>query len=254
MIYQLFLHSVKLVLFSPDQHTDLVLFMAPLSPKMADGILQAYPIEKWTEHVHAVAYHLEWMRAAPSTTQAEQTILEATKDLEEREGLDDDTFEPRDIPKYQARTQHLIDCALSQADVHLQSKLKARHWLSLRIKFEACWRGYVDTETGTSKERSANHLKSGITLLNAINILAIYFGELEYVWYWGERSNLVNQWPIAITLVKTCRLGIVGKDADVWKARGWVVYKKVKDLTKRQIDKQYEYTDFMVAVIIRNLT
>ncbi|KAJ3348578.1 hypothetical protein HDU91_006544 [Kappamyces sp. JEL0680] len=246
LIYETFLHShLRGVVLNPVQHTDIAIFMAPLDGKMTQAILKKYKVRSWSEHAHAIAYHLEWLATSTDTAKAEQTILDASAKLEESEGLMDDALEPRVFLKGFSRIKSFVECALAPADVDLQQKLAQRHWLTLRVKFEVAWRGHVEAKAESVKKWSKAVREDATTLLAAISTLALHFNELEYVWYWGERSTLTDQWRIMLLAIKACRLGALSSDSKIWIARGWVLYRKVLEYPKSKITGSVEYSEFM---------
>ncbi|KAI8896489.1 hypothetical protein BC833DRAFT_622075 [Globomyces pollinis-pini] len=236
-------HGVQ---FQPHQHTDLVIFMAQISSEKALSILRTVPEEKWTEQCHAIAYHLEWKQVSPDVFKAEHLIIRNAKVDE----IETEVQQLEDPSKPFVRRQSLLDCAIDPNPENLQQKLRERHWLSLRIKFETAWRHSVEAESeGTVKDsgRTVAVQNQAIDLIESLIILATHFKQYEYGWYWSERCGISQNWRLLIALIRCCRESIKDEidQKQIWRARGWTLYKQLLESDRPFIYGNPNYSVFM---------
>ena len=259
------------------RHAELVSFMAQISPTKALELLNLLPVTRWTDALHAMSYHLEWQSlASMQTIKAEQTILEATRftmDTSDGEGSENDEFEYFDWNKASSASsssanltvfRHLEECSKPTNNPDLQKQLKNSHWMSLRVKFESVWRSEIEskgticnqlnilTALGVPASKLPHQsILFAFSLIESITSLAIHFRQFEYCWYWSqERSNLPIKWAVLQNAITCCRLAAAAdvETSQVWRARGWVLYKNVGDIPKATIHGKQPYIDFMVEV------
>ncbi|KAJ3319748.1 hypothetical protein HDV06_005949 [Boothiomyces sp. JEL0866] len=249
IIYGCFMFAANRgIVFLPHQHTDLVKFMASVSEEKALAILKAYPEESWSQQCHAIAYHLEWKMASLETFDAERSINEALKEIPEADVAIEQALENTEKPPALNRRKSLLDVIEAEEQTQMQQKIREKHWLTLRVKFEFAWQELIEVPAGGySRGPELNYTlqRKAVSLIRSIVILANHFKQYEYSWYWPERARLVFDWSLIYSLVKTCRLAFKEDSSPVWIARGWVLYKQVLEnmkLSKRGINT---YVTFM---------
>ena len=89
------------------------------------------------------------------------------------------------------------------------------------------------------------------SIIEAITALSIHFEQFEYCWYWSEKSKLPIKWAVLQNVITCCRLAASScstEDMQVWKARGWTLYKKVYEIPKHKIHGKAPYISFMTEV------
>ena len=270
---------------SPIQHATLVVFLIPIKRDLAIRVLHSLSPTKWTQGCHAVAYHLEWTQAQDDALKAEQFILKAVeeakqiirtsspqffgqyergqlevlyheKDVLEAEDYEDFNWsrDPSDTASAAAK-RSICEVTQPTTDLNLQKKLKNNHWMSLRVKFETSWRSHVESRGEYVIELPPDAVVYAFALLEAILSLAIHFEQYEYAWYWYERSKLPIKWKVVNQCITVCNKGLchallnkLDVDAEIWKARGWALYKKVYDIPKKKIHGSQDYISFMKEV------
>ncbi|KAJ3311925.1 hypothetical protein HDV04_003534 [Boothiomyces sp. JEL0838] len=249
IVYGCFMFAVNRgIVFLPHQHTDLVKFMAAVSEEKALAILKAYPEESWSQQCHAIAYHLEWKMASLETFDAERAINQALKEIPEADVAIEQALENTERPPALNRRKSLLDVIDSEEQSQMQQKIREKHWLTLRVKFEFAWQELIEVPAGGySRGPELNYTlqRKAVSLIKSIVILANHFKQYEYAWYWPERANLVFDWSLIYNLIKTCRLAFKEEASPVWIARGWVLYKQVLENMKLSKKGMQTYVSFM---------
>ncbi|KAJ3256776.1 hypothetical protein HK103_005150 [Boothiomyces macroporosus] len=249
IVYGCFMFAVNRgIKFLPHQHTDLVKFMAAVSEEKALAILKAYPEESWSQQCHAIAYHLEWKMASLETFDAERAINQALKEIPEADVAIEQALENTERPPALNRRKSLLDVIDSEEQSQVQQKIREKHWLTLRVKFEFAWQELIEVPAGGySRGPELNYTlqRKAVSLIKSIVILANHFKQYEYAWYWPERANLVFDWSLIYNLIKTCRLAFKEEASPVWIARGWVLYKQVLENMKLSKKGMQTYVSFM---------
>jgi hypothetical protein len=181
--------------------------------------------------------------------EAEQVIEKAAREVEE---IAEDDLEMIENPPTLTRYKSLLDCCITpQESAMLQSQLRQKHWLSLRIRFEYVWRRIIEANANATIKEKALPLeihKIAVELVHSIIILALYFEEYEYAWYWPERSGLKTELEILVDLMRCCREAMKKCQPEIWTARGWVLYKDILEMKQRDITGTEEYISFMEQV------
>ena len=147
----------------------------------------------------------------------------------------EEMFELLNNPPVFERKRSILDSQITpEEQKQLQDNFRQKHWMGLRIRFEYLWRTLIEANTTNTKEDGREFPKEVFALANklleAIIQIGKHFVEIEYVWYWAERSGISRKFNIQILLIKLCRNCIHRKDKDVWCARGFALYKQVCNL------------------------
>ena len=146
--------------------------MSNLSSEMALGILKAVPPKYWSEHCHAISYHLGWTQASAQVVQAEQDIITAHTLLKDITGELEDEGE--------LNLELAFKSPVLESTKNLQKNLKERHWLSLRFKFEQSWRGHIEAKIPPKGLKGVLR-EDATTLLGSILVIAFHFEEVCYL-------------------------------------------------------------------------
>jgi hypothetical protein len=192
--------------------------------------------------------------ADQDTLEAEQVIEKAAREVEE---VEEEDLEMLDTPPVLQRYKSLLDCCITpEESALLQSRLRQKHWLSLRVRFEYVWRRIIEANSYASPKEKAlpkEIHRIAVELVHSIILLGIHFKEYEYAWYWPERSGLTSDMEILVDLIKCCKKAVNGPQPEVWTARGWVLYKEILEMKQHDIIGSEHYISFMEQVIATKL-
>ncbi|KAJ3269858.1 hypothetical protein HDV01_000864 [Terramyces sp. JEL0728] len=254
IIYGCFMFAVNRgIVFLPHHHTDVVKFMATVSEEKSLAILKAYPENTWSQQCHAIAYHLEWKMASLETFDAERAINAALKEIPESDAAIEQAVGSTEKPPALNRRKSLLDVIENEDRSQMQRKIREKHWLTLRIKFEFAWQELIEVPAGGySRGPELNYTlqRKAVSLIKSIVVLANHFQQYEYAWYWPERARLVFDWSLLYNLIKTCRIANKEEPSPVWVARGWVLYKQVLENMKQSLKGMKKYVSFMEEFLL----
>jgi hypothetical protein len=179
---------------------------------------------------------------------AEQLIENAAIEIDEEEANGD--LEKLEHPETFKQLKSLLDCYISDNECQvLQSKLREKHWLSLRVRFEYVWKRIIDPNENTKQNRLPPKLyQMAATLIDAIIELSIYFEEYDYGWHWLEKTGIISELKLLAALMKCCRLAAQKNEKELWTGRAWVLYKQVLEMRCHVLRGNEDYITFMEQV------
>lgn len=181
---------------------------------------------------------------------AEQLIENAAIEIDDEEANGD--LEKLEHPETFKQLKSLLDCYISDSECQdLQSKLREKHWLSLRVRFEYAWKRIIEQngkEIPKQKRLPPKMYDIAATLIDAIIVLSIYFEEYEYGWYWSEKTGIIPELKILAALMKCCRFAAQSGEKELWTGRAWVLYKQVLEMRCHVLLGNEEYITFMEQV------